>query len=245
MNSIFKIASILIMVLFFSFNINAKNKKTKSTDLSIIAYTYYQNDSFELAIKYSTEAINSKKKSDCIACYLARATSNYALNNFKEAKSDFEYINKVDNKNSYLLKIAECNIRLGILDSVNINLNAVVKKSSDPYEIAISYAQLNNKDSVFSIIKTLDSISIARHKNLPVSVNKIIIRDDFNPFKKFILYNILNEIELALQNLELALKDNYKHFRYLEISNDFTQIRKDERFNALIKKYKESQLNKS
>lgn len=241
MKSTLKILSILITVLFFSLNTNAKNKKTKSTDLSIKAYTYYQNDSFELAIKYSTEAINSKNKSDCIGCYLTRASSNYALNNFKEAKTDFEFISRTDKKHSYLLKIAECNIRLEILDSVNFQLNTVIKKTSDPYERAISYAYLKNKDSVFSYIKMLDSISIERHKNLPLSPTKIIIRDDFSPFKKFILYNILNEKELALQNLELAFKDNYNKFRYLEICNDFSEIRKDERFNALIKKYKESQ----
>lgn len=247
MKKSFNIVSIFIFTLLFSFNINAKNKAKKSKiDIYLKSYELYQNDSFELAIKYSTESIKSKKKSDCIACYLTRATCNYVLNNFQAAKNDFEYINKIDKKHSFLLKISECNIRLGLLNTLNNDLNFIAKTSKSVYERAISYAYLKNIDSVTSYIKTLDSILIKAHKDQNISTTQNNIEDNNIYIRKFILYNILNKKELALQNLDLALKDNYKHFRYLEICNDFSEIRKDERFNTLIKKYKElQQSNKS
>jgi tetratricopeptide (TPR) repeat protein len=243
MKTFLKIVSVIIVILFLASNLEAKNKTRDSfMNLYLKSYDYYQKDSFELAIKYSTEAINSKKNSNCIACYLDRATSNYVLNNFKEAKADFEYIKKKDSKHSYLLNITKCKLRLGFINIANEEFKIISIKSEDTYVRAQSFAYLKIRDSVYAYIKMIDSISIKENKNKQDSVTKNINI----PLKKFILYNILNEKELALEYLELALKDNYKHFRYLEICDDFYELRKDERFNTLVKKYKQlQQSNKS
>jgi hypothetical protein len=240
MRNIIKILNIFIAILFLTSSLIAKNKTRDSfIDLYQKSYEYYQKDSFELAIKYSTEAINSKKKSDCIACFSIRAFSNYALNNFNEAKIDFEYINKFNKKNKYLLQIAKCNIRLGLIYIANEYFKIISIKAENTYERAQSFAYLKLNDSVHAYIKMIDSISIKENKNKQDSATNNINKNDNISLKKFILCNILNEKELSIEYLELALKDNYKHFRYLEICDDFIEIRKDERFIALINKYKE------
>lgn len=251
MKNIMRILNIFIAILFFSYSLVAKNETQNSyMDLYLKAYEFYKKDSFELAIKYSTEAINVKKKSDYFVCHLIRAQSNYALNNYKEAKDDLEYISKnfkskfsdmsekTDIVNMYNLELAKCFLKLGLINSANNILNTIIKTSSRFDMKAVAYAYLNNKDSSFFYIKKADSNSDSIRKNT-ITTNKLIIIDELTRFRKFILYNILNEKELALQNLELALEENYHKFRYLEISNDFLEIRKDERFIALINKYKE------
>lgn len=263
MKKFFNIVSIFIFTLFFSFNVNAKNKAKKSVFAStmdssaIYTYIYYQKDSFELAIKYSTEIINSKKrKLGFPFLYLFRAESNYALNNYKDAKDDFEFvlkhfifkINDKTFKNHTEISIAECKLKLDMINLAKLDFNSILKNTSDIYDRAISYAYLDNKDSSLFYIQKLDSMYESKHnlaKLLACPTYKSWRFGD-SLYNIFILHNILNEKELALQYLELAFKEGYKKFRYLEVSNDFLEIRKDERFNTLIKKYKElQQLDKS
>lgn len=51
------------------------------------------------------------------------------------------------------------------------------------------------------------------------------------------LYAVMNETELALQYLELALKNGYKGFKYIRRDKDLDNIRELPAFKALIKKY--------